>query len=378
MSEPITVSTLFSDISELARAFVERVSNDSLMLPSAVEVPAGQWVQFSVLLNDGTTAFAGLGRSTRIADRGAGAPAEARFEVLLDSLQFEEASQRVFDHLLLVSRAILQAEALPEEGASSSEWDDDAEVDSAELRQLSAASKEVVEDAQVAGAGPSAAQAQPSESEKNPYAGSILKRPVTAKGWKPEVAAPPERPRPSGLFRYNGRGLPRPARPPRPELDPEKKVTRAPRPADSKAAGPAASAQPASSSSKTAASAASSRPEPTSSRPAPVSERAAAVASSRPESSPSAQRVSEPGFQENEADELTPVEPLETEELTPVEQFVEADGQIGSPAFPQEQITAEIKEEELKKLLTVEEPPKIERRKSSRPPKPPKPPRRRR
>ncbi len=64
----------------------------------------------------------------------------------------------------------------------------------------------------------------------------MLTRPALGVHWAP---APPRRPTPrpsSGLFQYNGGGLPAPAAAPRPELDPMYWVARAPHPSDQAAA----------------------------------------------------------------------------------------------------------------------------------------------
>jgi len=63
-----------------------------------------------------------------------------------------------------------------------------------------------------------------------PIPTGILQRPARAVHWQP---APPRRPTPlpqTGLFRYSGPGLPKPAAAPRPNLDPSQLVQRAPRP----------------------------------------------------------------------------------------------------------------------------------------------------
>ncbi len=64
-----------------------------------------------------------------------------------------------------------------------------------------------------------------------PVPETILTRPAYAASWQPEASAAPE-PRPStGHFHYPN-GLPVPAAPPRPELDPAYRVPPAPRPGD--------------------------------------------------------------------------------------------------------------------------------------------------
>ena len=73
----------------------------------------------------------------------------------------------------------------------------------------------------------------------------MLTRPALGVHWAP---APPRRPTPrpsSGLFQYNGGGLPAPAAAPRPELDPMYWVARAPHPSDQAAAQAQAAEAPA-------------------------------------------------------------------------------------------------------------------------------------
>jgi hypothetical protein len=58
----------------------------------------------------------------------------------------------------------------------------------------------------------------------------MLKRPALALHWQPDRPRRPT-PRPqTGMFRYSGPGLPIPARPPRPELDTDRRVQPAARP----------------------------------------------------------------------------------------------------------------------------------------------------
>ncbi len=137
MSEPLIVKTLFTDISDLAQGFVERVGEDQLILAAASKVVEGEWTQFIVLLGDGTPAFAGVGRCIEAADRGEDAAPESRYDLLLDSLRFEEDSQAVFDHLLLVRNDLLGEEE-PQEAANESDGSEAFPIDlnTAELKDF--------------------------------------------------------------------------------------------------------------------------------------------------------------------------------------------------------------------------------------------------
>ncbi len=268
MSEPLIVKTLFTDISDLAQGFVERVGEDQLILAAASKVVEGEWTQFIVLLGDGTPAFAGVGRCIEAADRGEDAAPESRYDLLLDSLRFEEDSQAVFDHLLLVRNDLLGEEE-PQEAANESDGSEAFPIDlnTAELKDFDldealdgdlpaptqATPPEFVPD-QAASEEPVAAEEQPDaveEAEPQPQAaepeqpeaedgfvpqeqipGSILTRPVIARAWQPRADSRPE-PRPSSdLFRYNGDGIPYPENPPRPDLDPSLWVAKAAHPND--------------------------------------------------------------------------------------------------------------------------------------------------
>jgi hypothetical protein len=65
---------------------------------------------------------------------------------------------------------------------------------------------------------------------------AALTRARVAASWSPEPALRPDPSPSSGLFQYGDSGLPRPARAPRPQLDPSLHVVRAPRPGDPLAA----------------------------------------------------------------------------------------------------------------------------------------------
>ncbi len=67
----------------------------------------------------------------------------------------------------------------------------------------------------------------------SPHAnGAVLTRRFVTATWSPEPAPRPDPSPSSGLFQYGDGGLPQPAQPPRPAIDPSLRVMRAPRPGD--------------------------------------------------------------------------------------------------------------------------------------------------
>ena len=346
MSYAISVPTPFNDISELAESFASRVDEERLMLPNADQIPEGEWVQFAVVLADGTAAIAGTGRCTNCVDNGEDRAPEHRFDVVMDSLQLDDMAQIYFERILQVRAAqmgeepetgevalspedevedaygaeaphaespdavpayeaapyeaaaheaapyepaaeafdapddefgseatqavsfdemseaaggdLAAAEALPYEPPAEAEADLDAgyadayaaEVDPDELAPVSD-----FEAGSPAASRPQPKMTAPAESAiydlpppaepgklPSPHSnGEILTRRLLATGWSPEPALRPDPGPSSGLFEYaHGAGLPRPAEPPRPEMDPGWRVPPAPRPGDAYEA-PAAS-----------------------------------------------------------------------------------------------------------------------------------------
>lgn len=110
MTQVLTIPTPFHDFSELTENFAQRVDEERLMLPCSAAVPEGEWVQFSVLLGDGEVALAGVGRVQGAFDNGEEHPPEYRFDVVLDSLQFEGMHEVMFERLLMARSSVLGAE----------------------------------------------------------------------------------------------------------------------------------------------------------------------------------------------------------------------------------------------------------------------------
>ena len=260
MSDDIlTIQTPFADVVSLAQGYVNRADGERLLLPLPQAFPDGTGVRFVVLLADGTPAFAGAGLCSQVSDQGKAVPADQRFETLLDTLQFDERSRPVYDYIVAVRNA---SYAQPAEGEEAHA--EHAEVEAGEVDTYEAVDDQagvISSDSPQSYAEPSAqvlwSPDQPNAYEPDsqsswapsgppppemdaqraapsfippPVPTGLLTRPARVAHWQP---APPRRPTPrpvTGMFRYQAGPLPRPARPPRPQLDPSLRVRPAPKP----------------------------------------------------------------------------------------------------------------------------------------------------
>lgn len=98
----VTVLTQCVDIASLAEALVERVDENRLMLYAADPVDENEWVGFQVLLGDLTVAFSGRGLAVGSFDGGEDRPEEARFDIVLESLELSGSSDAVYDRILMM------------------------------------------------------------------------------------------------------------------------------------------------------------------------------------------------------------------------------------------------------------------------------------
>jgi hypothetical protein len=262
----ISIATSYGDVAELAQGYLNRVDGERILLPLPTPCPEGSGVRYVVHLADGTPAFAGAGRCAQVSDQGDTVAPEHRFETLIDSLQFDERSQPVYDYMVAI-RNQAYAQGAPEEAAAQVEDEDVAMVEEGEaVAEVAEVAADAFDDEPTAYAGaPSATETlddlQPADAgaydageyyeEPPAHVASIqpeaiptgtLRRPARAVHWVP---APPRRPTPrpaSGMFVYNGGGLPVPQRPPYPELDPGYFVQPAPHPRSAAAVAVAAPA----------------------------------------------------------------------------------------------------------------------------------------
>jgi hypothetical protein len=250
--EILSVETPFSDVAALAQGYMNRADGERLLLPLSATTPQGGGVRFVVFLVDGTPAFAGAGLCLQVSDQGGTVPPEERFETLLNTLQFDERSRPVYDYIVAVrNAAYTRQQDAPAEQVTDSEAAPSYEEASAviatplpevgppgdsgswsnpPIAETQAAFQSVDSDEAVQARVSLLASAREPSFVPPPIPTGLLTRPARATHWQP---APPRRPTPrpaSGMFRYGSAGLPRPARPPRPDLDPEQWVQPAPHP----------------------------------------------------------------------------------------------------------------------------------------------------
>lgn len=105
MSESVlTVPTGFTDIAQLAEGLTGRVEPDKLMLYGPEPYDPGTVIQFVLTLYDGSEALSGVGRAIQSVDGGDDRPEVARFDIILDSLEFSGMAQVVYDRILMVQQ----------------------------------------------------------------------------------------------------------------------------------------------------------------------------------------------------------------------------------------------------------------------------------
>jgi hypothetical protein len=256
MSDEIfSIAAPFADVAELAQGYVDRADGERLLLPLPKSMPVGAPVRFVIYLADGTPAFAGAGLCSESSDQGRAVAADQRYETLLDSLRFDERSRPVYDYIVAV-RAAVYANSdgqAPIAGAATDGESPQEEVDVDSTAVLDLFAQHRQEPAMVGGASIYRTPVPGSDQDERSFRGGpvdsstysgprepsfipppiptgLLMRPARTMHWQP---SPPRRPTPrpaSGMFRYGLGGLPRPERPPRPDLDPSLQVTPAPRP----------------------------------------------------------------------------------------------------------------------------------------------------
>jgi hypothetical protein len=112
MTQQLVIPTPFADLAELTENFAQRVDEQRLMLPCAEPMPEGEWVQFEVHLSDGTSAFAGVGRVQDSYDNGEEHPPQYRYDVVLDSLQFDGRNEVLFERLLVARETMMRGEPM--------------------------------------------------------------------------------------------------------------------------------------------------------------------------------------------------------------------------------------------------------------------------
>jgi len=271
MTQVVTVHTDFTDLNQMAQGLVGRVNETHVILPGPDVVDVGDWVQFAVTLYDGTPGFAGVGRCVTVVDNGEDRLSHQRFDVVIDSLQFDSRGQQIFEHILMLNG--------PEEGAATDDAgyaepdagyaEPDAGHEAASFEDVSddfrsqpaieAYSGHAEDEATVIGdrADVEAALSRsammdddddlavvtmPPPANAPSPAATLREAPVVVEHAPAPAAPAPAAPAVNGhatrsapqsvngmSFRYAS-GLPFPNVPPRPDIDPARRVSKAPRP----------------------------------------------------------------------------------------------------------------------------------------------------
>ncbi len=280
MSRALEIATPFADFSELSENFAQRVDTERLMLPYSEPIAEGEWVTFTVLFSDGSTALAGTGKCQGSYDNGEEHPPEYRFDVVVESLSLEGTAEVMFERLLMARNSMsgepnaepatgevsiedleqqhaakqaAAADALESVEADVTDDVQDAEPDAAGFAEQQPTAvgnlDELVAEtarsrppppkgppARAASAGaaakprPGTASAPVALPSPHTFNGTILTRPTLPAAWSPQPEPRPDAATSSGLFDYGRGGLPKPAHPPRPELPEEARVQAAPGP----------------------------------------------------------------------------------------------------------------------------------------------------
>ncbi len=289
MTQLVTVQTDFRDLEQMAQGLAGRVHATHVILPAGESVDEGAWAQFEIALQDGSAGLAGLGRCVTVVDNGDERLPHQRFDVVFDSLQFETHEQRIFEHILALhgvgGRELEQladgdAESLPPTVAETtgsyvdvstdftgSQADAAAAEAEAEVEAAEAEAEESEDNDQTMVASAEELETMVTDYQSAPpapggeandvtppvpaaaYTNGAYGRGATAHAVQHAVqvqSSPsaheeafeeplsgeriaPVRPVNGTVFAYTS-GIPFPAKPPRPELEPSLRVTPAPRP----------------------------------------------------------------------------------------------------------------------------------------------------
>lgn len=94
-------------VSEAVEELASGLGDESLSLPTDNKIADGEWVRFSVLLDDGTHVIAGVGRCGGALPRGN--PVD-HYDVTLTELQFDERNEIMFERLRIAKEAAKSGE----------------------------------------------------------------------------------------------------------------------------------------------------------------------------------------------------------------------------------------------------------------------------
>ena len=99
----LNVPSYCADLAEFTNAFMERVDEEEglLILYGSQALTVGERIVFQVYLDDGTVALGGEGNVLEVADGGEERDEEARYDLFLDQLALDAASEVMMERLLM-------------------------------------------------------------------------------------------------------------------------------------------------------------------------------------------------------------------------------------------------------------------------------------
>jgi hypothetical protein len=106
MSEVVEIKT-GTEVSEVVDQLVKTMGDETLCLPVPKSVAEGEWVRFSVQLEDGTHVIEGVGRCAGAIPRGN--PTD-RYELHLAELSFDERNEIMYERMLIAKDAAKQGD----------------------------------------------------------------------------------------------------------------------------------------------------------------------------------------------------------------------------------------------------------------------------
>jgi hypothetical protein len=239
MTQVVTVHTDFTDLNQMTQGLVGRVNDSHVILPAKDPVDVGEWVQFAVTLFDGSPAFAGVGRCVTFVDNGEDRLPHQRFDVVFDSLQFDSRGQQIYDHILALSgvegSSGVEVEHTNGTGGSGHIVDVSADDVASASSYPAPALDDDGDSTLIASDGvlqEALARSAVHSVDAEDFGGvdeELATNPPPAGYEGSTTKAPPNGANHAVSFSYPG-GLPFPAKPPRPEIEPSLRVTPAPRP----------------------------------------------------------------------------------------------------------------------------------------------------
>src|SRR5690349_1781361 len=95
MSETLEVRTSHAAVADVVQDLAKKVDDTTLRLPSSRSFGDGDWVRFTVRLDDDTPVIEGIGRCQSVEKTASG------YEIVLSLLQFDERNEIMYERVLI-------------------------------------------------------------------------------------------------------------------------------------------------------------------------------------------------------------------------------------------------------------------------------------